>query len=369
VGTIPASENEFPQVLLAEVAAPSTPASGLVVVYAKSDGKVYSKDDAGTETELAAASAALAAHLADTADAHDASAISILDTGGSFTATDVEAALAELFTAIGAGGIPVTTVDAKGDLIAGTAADTVARVAAGANGSAVVYDSAQSAGIKAQMLPGWLGRFAGITDTTNFFWDGDDKASFTEVDVTGSTTWTESGNGLISCLVSGMTSGDINTLLIAKTISTGDSWYVPIMGVLGHNISGVLQAGVVFTDGTSSTSNAVAAIPQFGLAASGTGDPTSLLAGRHGTLTALTNAPWVLDGNLPTMPWMLGIWCRLTYVSANTFRAEFSPDGISWTAFGEADISKTMTPTHVGILVGHFDADAAIITHGPLRKT
>lgn len=40
--------------------------------------------------------AALAAHLADTSDAHDASAISILDTANDFTATDVEGALAEL---------------------------------------------------------------------------------------------------------------------------------------------------------------------------------------------------------------------------------------------------------------------------------
>jgi len=38
----------------------------------------------------------LAAHLADTSDAHDASAISVLDTAGNYTATDVEAVLAEL---------------------------------------------------------------------------------------------------------------------------------------------------------------------------------------------------------------------------------------------------------------------------------
>ena len=35
-------------------------------------------------------------HLADTSDAHDASAISVLDTAGNYTATDVEAVLAEL---------------------------------------------------------------------------------------------------------------------------------------------------------------------------------------------------------------------------------------------------------------------------------
>jgi hypothetical protein len=44
----------------------------------------------------ATAAAALSAHTGDTSDAHDASAISILDTAADFTATDVEGALAEL---------------------------------------------------------------------------------------------------------------------------------------------------------------------------------------------------------------------------------------------------------------------------------
>lgn len=43
----------------------------------------------------------LADHLADTADAHDASAISVLDTGNNFTGTNVETVLAELFGSIG----------------------------------------------------------------------------------------------------------------------------------------------------------------------------------------------------------------------------------------------------------------------------
>lgn len=44
------------------------------------------------------------AHIADTSDAHDASAVSVLDTGGYFTGTDVEAALAELAVLIAAAG-------------------------------------------------------------------------------------------------------------------------------------------------------------------------------------------------------------------------------------------------------------------------
>lgn len=45
-------------------------------------------------------------------------------------------------------GIPATTVDAKGDLIVGTADDTVARLALGANGKALVADSAAATGNK-----------------------------------------------------------------------------------------------------------------------------------------------------------------------------------------------------------------------------
>lgn len=40
---------------LAEVSAPSTPSSGFVRLYAKSDNKLYQKDDSGTETDLSQA--------------------------------------------------------------------------------------------------------------------------------------------------------------------------------------------------------------------------------------------------------------------------------------------------------------------------
>jgi hypothetical protein len=46
------------------------------------------------------------------------------------------------------GGIAATIVDVKGDLIAATAADTVARLAAGANDTILMADSAQSTGLK-----------------------------------------------------------------------------------------------------------------------------------------------------------------------------------------------------------------------------
>lgn len=84
-----------------EDTAPGTPPTGYVYVYAKTNGKVYIKDDAGTETPLDGTSAILA-----------------------------------------------TLVDAKGDLIAATAADTVARLAVGTNDQVLTADSSQSTGLK-----------------------------------------------------------------------------------------------------------------------------------------------------------------------------------------------------------------------------
>ena len=45
-------------------------------------------------------------------------------------------------------GIPATLIDAKGDLIAGSAADTAARLAVGTNGYVLTADSAETTGIK-----------------------------------------------------------------------------------------------------------------------------------------------------------------------------------------------------------------------------
>jgi hypothetical protein len=43
---------DVPKLIFPEAAAPSTPASAKVIIYAKSDGLMYSKDDAGTETVM-----------------------------------------------------------------------------------------------------------------------------------------------------------------------------------------------------------------------------------------------------------------------------------------------------------------------------
>jgi hypothetical protein len=62
-------------------------------------------------------------------------------------------------------GIPKTIVDAKGDIIAATAADTVARLAVGANGTVLTADSTAASGV-AWSAPAGAKSFSLITSTT-----------------------------------------------------------------------------------------------------------------------------------------------------------------------------------------------------------
>lgn len=57
-----ASDNVFPKVILVEGAAPATPSANQVKLYAKSDGLLYSKDDAGAETLVSGGAGGLSDH-------------------------------------------------------------------------------------------------------------------------------------------------------------------------------------------------------------------------------------------------------------------------------------------------------------------
>lgn len=93
------------EVKLYQETAPSTPESGYVTVYAKTDKKLYLKDDAGTETDLTS--------------------------GG------------------GSGDVATDAIwDAKGDLAVATAANTAARLPVGTNGQVLTADSAETTGVK-----------------------------------------------------------------------------------------------------------------------------------------------------------------------------------------------------------------------------
>jgi hypothetical protein len=93
---------ETTKLTFVEGAAASTPSASRAVIYAKADGLMYSKDDAGVETLMSSGSGS---------------------------------------------GIAATILDAKGDMVGASAADTPARVPAGTDGQLLTADSTATPGV------------------------------------------------------------------------------------------------------------------------------------------------------------------------------------------------------------------------------
>ena len=162
-------------------------------------------------------------------------------------------------------------------------------------------------------------------------------AAWVEVLPSGTATWTQS-NGVMSVVGGGHTSDDLAVLvkplpvLSPRTIETA----VRMFGVLDN----YLMVGLILTDGTSVTSNAVSTF-LFGNSTAG-----SFLADRRsGTITDMTS------NTSQTSIHAVGPWVhmRLGWLTVNVFNVEYSLDGVSWTTMGLSALSTTFTPTHAGL--------------------
>lgn len=196
-------------------------------------------------------------------------------------------------------------------------------------------------------------------DADGVNWDGNDVAAGTTVTVTGSQTITE-GDGLVSVKFNSQSNNDVNAVLSAKTISTGDKWRGAVRLFARDEQYSI--AGILLTDGTTSTSNAVFA----SIVSSDVTNPVRLQL-RHGTLTNMATSPIDISdfGLIRFIPWLV---FEIEYVASNSFTVRFG-DGLSFTNWGASAASVTMTPTHVGIGWTKFGGtEEAIATYGPLIK-
>ena len=102
------------QIQVDEISAPGTPAAGKVAVYAKTDGKLYIKDDAGTETDLTGGGGGAGS---DTTAIHDdtASEISAITAKATPTTSDYliieDAAAGNAKKSITIGDLPASGLD------------------------------------------------------------------------------------------------------------------------------------------------------------------------------------------------------------------------------------------------------------------
>lgn len=109
-------------------------------------------------------------------------------------------------------GIPATIIDAKGDLIAGTAADTAGRLAVGANGTVLQADSGETTGLK----------WATVATTKSFA-----LLNAGGTALTGATTVTVSAIGGYDqyyVLISGASAGSFANIYLRLNTDTGNNY-------------------------------------------------------------------------------------------------------------------------------------------------
>lgn len=179
-----------------------------------------------------------------------------------------------------------------------------------------------------------------VDNAADVYWENN-LGDFTTVTVTGSQTITER-EGVLSVMFQDQATQDLNCVLKAHTFAVGDSFAVRIK-MFELTVEDFCMAALVFADGTTSAANAIAAFAYFQSTGSG-----GILQPREGTLTAMATADVTTAWN-PQLPIADGIYIRLTYQAANTWRTTWSIDGVNFLTLNQADSTFTLTPTHFGV--------------------
>lgn len=169
--------------------------------------------------------------------------------------------------------------------------------------------------------------------------DGDTMDSaWTAISPSGTSTWTQS-NGVMSVWGENVSSEDMPSLV--KSFPVLPPYQVTTaIRMVGQQTS-YHMAGLIFTDGVTSASNAVAC---FVYNSATDGDWNfSFRAGTVTNISATSSETFGLNHLGPQ------VHLRLTWRAINLFRAEISSDGVSWTTVDLSDVFTTFTPTHAGL--------------------
>ena len=154
-----------------------------------------------------------------------------------------------------------TAIDAKGDLIGGTGADTFARLAVGANGTVLTADSGEATGLKWAAAGGKVLQIVSATYSTattiasTSFTDSGLTASITPTSATSKILVMVNQQVYVSRLIEQQGAG-MQIVLAASNIFTGDPEQFYIYVGVGSNAGQFgTQATVLYVDSPSSTSS------------------------------------------------------------------------------------------------------------------
>lgn len=160
-----------------------------------------------------------------------------------------------------------TAIDAKGDLVAGTAADTFARLAVGTNGQVLTADSAEATGLKWSTISGGF-TYAAYTPTfTNFSlgngtidvarWAQSGKMVHVYGQVTLGSTSSVSGN--ITLSLPSTASSSIVGINCVGNVTFGDDGVGSFGGLARIQSTTTLRLDVLGASGTYTTVNGTSA--------------------------------------------------------------------------------------------------------------
>lgn len=181
--------------------------------------------------------------------------------------------------------------------------------------------------------------------------DTDTSASYTQVTPTGSVTWAVV-NHAVSGLCSGQSANDLCAFLKAMTLADGEAFETNIQTISIQ--ASYAMMGLVITDGTLTTSNAIAALVY--------NDSVNALVCQlwKGTLTNLsTNINTVTLGSAVRSP---SYRIRLKRTSSTSFNWLISTShGGQYSALGTSGGDPGFTPTHAGVCVSVWGGSNIVI--------
>jgi hypothetical protein len=175
------------------------------------------------------------------------------------------------------------------------------------------------------------------------FFDSDTSPNYTQTTPAGTATPTI-GREVLSWVFEDQVAGDMVGYTKAFGAISPPITIETALRLFGSNAS--KQVGLGFSNGTDLSSSYLATLVN----ASATSGQFTAYSGTFET-AATDHGPY------QTAPYTnaLGlIYLRCIWKTTNTFKMQMSIDGVTWTDFGEGDMTFAMTPTRIGLVVSSY---------------